>query len=136
MSNSSSSENNRTKYYIKLWEQTDLIFLTIDDGIGGSLEVQLDPVVASQLGQNMADKARNLVAKMGDTKERHEIYSTTSEVDYNAFVHPAQLPPDPQKSRRPSKSRSLRQKLEAQVGLPRASTERLVGKSNGTTISS
>lgn len=111
---------------IKLYEKDGKIWLDISDSSGGlGLLLDLDPVVASQLGQKMADMARNLVAKVSTSKERSEIYSTTTKVDHNAFVQPARLPPDPQKSRRPHKSRSLRKKLENQMGLPGSPALRL-----------
>lgn len=114
----------RSSTKLKLYESDGKIFLDISDATGGlGLLIDLDLVVASQLGQRMADMARNTVAKVSDAPDRRETHTFTNKVDYNAFVQPAQLPPDPSQPRRPRKSRSLQSKLKTQLALPRASAD-------------
>lgn len=90
---------------ISMYEHNSKIKIELE----GELSFEVDLVVASQWGQRMADMAHNATAKIAEAKERHQTYTTTTEVDHHAFVQPAKLPPHPPISRRPRKSRRVQQ---------------------------
>ena len=75
------------KHRIVLAEEDGKITLDISDDTGGlCLKLYLDLVVASRLGQDMAEKARHAVAKANDDKARTGSRAYSSQADMKVSV--------------------------------------------------
>jgi hypothetical protein len=69
------------KHKIILAEEDGKITLDITGEDGGGLKLFLDLVVASRLGQDMAERARHAVAKASDDPARASVRAYSSQAD-------------------------------------------------------
>lgn len=107
----------QARTFIKLYESDNKIMLDISDETRGlGWLVDLDPVVASQLGQRMSDMARNVVAKISESPDRSEVYVIKNPIPQDYFVQPARL-----SQSRIRKPRRVRSNGNGQLGLPTTS---------------